>query len=80
MALKYLLAVAEACGRDVSEQVKLPFKLVEHHYKSVNRPFACCQPRDLMDQVRNFCSLMEFENKMTRETIDFAVENYFSIM
>jgi hypothetical protein len=54
--------------------------LVEHHYKSVNRPFACCQPRDLMDQVRNFCSLMEFENKMTRETIDFAVENYFSIM
>lgn len=54
MALKYLLAVAEACGRDVSEQVKLPFKLVEHHYKSVNRPFACCQPRDLMDQVRNF--------------------------
>lgn len=54
--------------------------LVEHHYKQVNRPFACCQPRDLMDQVRNFCQFREKEQKMTRETVDFAVENYFSVM
>jgi hypothetical protein len=54
--------------------------LIEHHYKRVDRPFACCQPRDLLDQVRNYCHFMELENKMTRETIDFAVDNYFSVM
>ena len=54
--------------------------LIEHHYKRVDRPFACCQPRDLLDQVRNYCHFLELENKMTRETIDFAVDNYFSVM
>lgn len=54
--------------------------LIEHHYKRVDRPFACCQPRDLLDQIRNYCHFLELESKMTRETIDFAVDNYFSVM
>ena len=29
--------------------------LIEKHYRAVNRPFRCCQPRDLLLQVRNYC-------------------------
>ena len=29
--------------------------LIETHYRRVNRPFRCCQPRDLLLQIRNYC-------------------------
>ena len=29
--------------------------LIEKHYRAVNRPFRCCQPRDLLLQIRNYC-------------------------
>jgi len=54
--------------------------LVEKHYKAVNRPFRCCQPRDLLLQVRNFCLYQNTPLTMTKETMDFAVENYFAVM
>lgn len=54
--------------------------LIENHYKSVNRPFRCCQPRDLLMQIRNYCHYMDEAPQMTREMFDFAVENYFAIM
>jgi predicted ATPase with chaperone activity len=54
--------------------------LIEHHYKAVNRPFRCCQPRDLLLQIRNFCHYIDKEPKMTNEYFDYAVENYFAVM
>ena len=54
--------------------------LVEEHYKKANRPFRCCQPRDLLMQIRNFCFYTKSELAMTREFVDMAVENYFAIM
>jgi len=54
--------------------------LVDKHYKSVKRPFRCCQPRDLLMQVRNFCFYQDRPQEMTRENFDFAVENYFAVM
>jgi DNA-binding PadR family transcriptional regulator len=54
--------------------------LIEHHYKAVNRPFRCCQPRDLLLQIRNFCHYIDQEPKMTNEYFDYAVENYFAVM
>jgi hypothetical protein len=54
--------------------------LIDAHYKSANRPFRCCQPRDLLTQIRNLCLYLDAEPKMTREHMDAAVENYFAVM
>ena len=54
--------------------------LIETHYKAVQRPFRCCQPRDLILQIRNFCQYAGAEPRMTNEFMDQAVENYFAVM
>lgn len=54
--------------------------LIETHYKPVDRPFRCCQPRDLLLQIKNLCLYKGVEPKLTTEGVDFAVENYFAIM
>ena len=54
--------------------------LVEAHYRKVDRPFRSCQPRDLLLQVRNFCTYKSLPRKMTPASFDFAVANYFSVM
>ena len=54
--------------------------LIKTHYLSVNRPFRCCQPRDLILQIRNFCRYGNRPAKMTPENFDCAVENYFAVM
>jgi hypothetical protein len=54
--------------------------LIETHYKAVNRRFRCCQPRDLLLQVRNYCYFANEPPEMTDELMDFAVENYFAVM
>jgi predicted ATPase with chaperone activity len=54
--------------------------LLTTHYKAVNRPLRCCQPRDLLLQIRNFCRYTNTPAKMTSATMDFAVENYFAVM
>ena len=54
--------------------------LIETHYRQVDRPFRSCQPRDLLLQVKNFCTYKGLQRKMTPASFDFAVANYFSIM
>lgn len=54
--------------------------LIEHHYHRVKRPLRCCQPRDLLLQVRNYCYYQDLAPAMTREYFDFAVANYFAVM
>jgi hypothetical protein len=54
--------------------------VIQKHYKAVNRNFRCCQPRDLILQIRNFCRYVGKPAKMTPENFDFAVENYFAVM
>lgn len=54
--------------------------LIETHYRSAGRPFRACQPRDLLLQVKNYCSYKGQPKAMTPEAFDFAVENYFSVM
>ena len=52
--------------------------LIKTHYRG--RPFRCCQPRDLLLQIRNFCNFQKQPPQMTAELFDFAVENYFAVM
>jgi hypothetical protein len=54
--------------------------LIAKHYRAINRPLRCCQPRDLLLQIRNYCRYVRKPAKMTTENIDFAVQNYFAIM
>lgn len=54
--------------------------LIDTHYVAKNRPFRNCQPRDLLQQVRNYCIYKKVPKVVTRESLDFAVENYFSMM
>lgn len=54
--------------------------LIEAHYKPINRPFRCCQPRDLLLQIRNYCFYLDSEPLMCKEYFDYAVENYFAVM
>jgi len=54
--------------------------LVEKHYKQTKRPFRCCQPRDLLMQVRNMCYFEKRRPELLKEYLDYAVENYFAIM
>ena len=60
--------------RDVIEQ------LLAKHYRPINRPMRSCQPRDLVLQVRNFCTYHRIPKRLTLEAFDFAVANYFSVM
>ena len=54
--------------------------LIERHYHRVNRPFRCCQPRDLLLQVRNYCIYNELPLEMRPEYFDFAANAYFAVM
>ncbi len=54
--------------------------LIETHYRRTGRPFRCCQPRDLLMQVRNYCTFEKAPMELTPRMFDFAVENYFSVM
>lgn len=54
--------------------------VIKTHYLPISRPFRNCQPRDLLLQVRNYCLFNELPIELKNEYLDFAVENYFSIM
>ena len=54
--------------------------LIDRYYRKTGRPFRCCQPRDLLLQVRNFCLYMKKPLELTNEYFDFATENYFAVM
>ena len=54
--------------------------LIEKHYKPVGRPMRNCHPRDLLLQIRSFCYFNAVPLELKKEYLDFAVENYFSIM
>jgi hypothetical protein len=54
--------------------------VIQKHYNEVNRHFRCCQPRDLLMQIRNYCLFQNLPLELTDEYFDFAVENYFAVM
>lgn len=54
--------------------------LIERHYRAVNRPFRCCQPRDLLLQVRNNCLYRGLPLEVRPEHLDAAAANYFTVM
>lgn len=54
--------------------------LLDYHYHRVNRPLRCCQPRDLLLQVRNYCVYHDLPLELKPEYFDVAAANYFTVM
>ena len=54
--------------------------LLQTHYMPTNRPLRNCHPRDILLQVRNYSLYNKIPMELTKESLDFACENYFSIM
>ncbi|MFT5583424.1 MAG: hypothetical protein ACI9VR_001002 [Cognaticolwellia sp.] len=54
--------------------------VIETHYKTVNRPFRNCHPRDLTLQVQNQCMFRETPLKLTIEGFDEAASLYFTLL
>ena len=54
--------------------------LIDTHFHACDRQFRSCHPRDLLLQVRNYCTYHRKPRKMTPEAFDFASENYFSVL
>ncbi len=54
--------------------------LLTKHYLPTNRPLRNCHPRDLLLQVTNYCKYLGRPIELSEEALDFACENYFSIM
>ena len=55
-------------------------ELIEKHYLQQKRPFRCCHPRDLLQQINDLCVYMEYPLELRTEYFDAAAENYFSVM
>ncbi|MBZ4410781.1 ATPase [Myxococcus faecalis] len=51
--------------------------LIEQHYRPTQRPFAACQPRDLLDQVIDMSHYMGQEPRLDPALLDAAVRSYF---
>jgi predicted ATPase with chaperone activity len=54
--------------------------LIEKHYKPSNRPLRRCQPRDLLNQVRNYCVYNGRPVEMRPEFFDKVVPSYFTVV
>ncbi len=51
--------------------------LIDTHYTPNRRPFAACQPRDLLDQVIDMAYYRGLQPQLLPELLDSAVKSYF---
>jgi hypothetical protein len=54
--------------------------LIEKHYRGTGRALRFCHARDLLHQVCTYCDFLEQPLELTRQSIDAAVKNYFTVM
>ena len=54
--------------------------LIATHYTGPGRAMRRCHPRDLLQQIRNFCAYNELPMEMRSEYLDRAVKSYFAIV
>ncbi len=55
-------------------------RLIEKHYTAINRPFRCCQPRDLVMLSKNYCEYNKMPVHVDDKILDYAVSVYFTVM
>ncbi len=72
-------AIFEAeCGKKgVAWDPAMVDYLINTHYQPHGRPFNCCEPRDLLDQVIDLGAYRGGTPHMTQEILDRVAANYF---
>jgi hypothetical protein len=80
-------------GNPTPEQYRLIFERYAQHagasvapglidgllnrYRTERRPFRCCEPRDLIERVRDYCSFRDRPLELSEETVNAAWVGYF---
>lgn len=54
--------------------------LLRHHYHTGHRSLRFCHPRDILLQIRNEARYLGYEPAMTLDSVDRAVDAYFSVI
>lgn len=54
--------------------------LLQTHYRDSNRPLRRCHPRDLLNQVRNYCAYNDLPMDMRPEHFDRVIKSYFTVI
>ena len=54
--------------------------LVQTHYRPHNRPMRRCQPRDLLQQVANYCAFNGEAMQLAPQLLDRVVKSYFTVV
>ena len=54
--------------------------LIDKHYSPSDRPMRRCQPRDLLSQIRNYCTYNDLPMEMRPEYFDRVVKSYFTVV
>jgi hypothetical protein len=54
--------------------------LLNKHYRPRNRALRRCHPRDLLNQVRNYCTYNGLPLEMRPDYFDRVVNSYFTVV
>lgn len=52
--------------------------LIRNHFKAAGRRMRRCHPRDLLNQISNFCNYNELPMEIKKEYFDLVVQSYFT--
>ncbi len=54
--------------------------LLDKCYRPLGRPMRRCQPRDLLQQIQNYCRYNDLPMEMKTEYLDRVVKSYFTVV
>lgn len=69
---------ADAFSCDYSAEVV--DDLIRRHYRPLGRPMRRCHPRDLLSQIRSYCTYKGLPIEMRPEYFDRVVKSYFTVV
>lgn len=53
--------------------------LIDQYYEVGQRPLTACHPRDLLEQILDYCRFHQIRPRLTKETLDRACQSYFVV-
>jgi predicted ATPase with chaperone activity len=54
--------------------------LLKTHYQNSGRPLRRCHPRDLLNQVRDYCAYNDLQMEMRPNYFDRVIKSYFTVV
>ena len=54
--------------------------LLEKHYRPTGRPLRRCHPRDLLLQIRHFCTYYDLPYEMLPQHFDQVARSFFTVL